>query len=153
MAQAIGANANIANPQLKFFERIIGEWRSTGSHPALPDLTLHGRVSFAWQHGGAFLVWRSEVDHPLFPDGIAIVGSDDEAGTIFISYFDERGISRKYDVTLGENGFTMQRADPKFAQRMTFSLEAGDARIVSKGEMSREGAAWEPDLSQIFERV
>jgi hypothetical protein len=153
MALAIGAKANIANPQLTFFERIVGAWRSTGTHPALPGVVLHGRVSFAWQHGGAFLVWRSEVEHPLFPDGIAIVASDDEAGTIFMSYFDERAISRKYDVTLGENGFAMQRADPKFAQRMTFSLEAGDTRMVSKGEMSREGAAWEPDLSQIFERL
>lgn len=153
MAHPIGAKANIANPQLKFFERIIGEWRSTGSHPALPGIILQGQVSFAWQDGGAFLVWRSEVEHPLFPDGIAIVGSDDAAGTIFISYFDERGISRKYDVTLGENGFAMQRADTKFAQRMTFSLEAGDARMASKGEMSREGAAWEPDLSQTFERI
>ena len=153
MAHAIGANANTANPQLTFFERIIGEWRSTGTHPALPGVTLHGRVSFAWQHGGAFLVWRSEVEHPLFPDGIAIVGSDDEAGTIFISYFDERGVSRKYDVTLSQNGFAMQRADPKFAQRMTFSLEAGDTRMVSKGEMSRKAAAWEPDLSQTFERL
>jgi hypothetical protein len=153
MAQAIGANANIANPQLRFFERIIGEWRSMGTHPALPGVTLHGRVSFAWQDRGAFLVWRSEIEHPLFPDGIAIVGSDDAAGTIFISYFDERGTSRRYDVTLGENGFAMQRADPKFAQCMTFSLEAGDRRMVSKGEMSREGAAWEPDLSQTFERV
>ncbi|KRA42149.1 hypothetical protein [Devosia sp. Root635] len=153
MARAIGANASIANPQLKFFERIVGEWRTVGTHPAMPGVTLRGRVSFAWQDGGAFLIWRSEVEHPLFPDGIAIIGSDAAAGTLFISYFDERGVSRKYDVTLHEHGFAMQRLDPKFSQRMTFSLEAGDARMVSKGEMSREGAAWEPDLSQTFERL
>ncbi|MCR6670402.1 hypothetical protein [Devosia ginsengisoli] len=82
MAYEIGANARIANPQLKFFERIIGEWRTTGTHPALPGATLRGKVSFAWQDGGAFLVWRSEIEDPLFPDGIAIVGSDDAAGTI-----------------------------------------------------------------------
>lgn len=152
MADDIGARANIANPQLKFFERIIGQWRTTGTHPAMPGVTLHGRVSFAWQDGGAFLVWRSEVDDPRFPDGIAIIGSDDAAGTLFISYFDERGVSRKYDVTLGEHGFAMQRMAPKFSQRMTFTIEPGGARIASKGEMSREGAAWEPDLSQAFER-
>lgn len=153
MVHEIGANARIANPRLKFFERIIGEWRSTGTHPALPGVTLRGRVSFAWQDGGAFLVWRSEIEDPRFPDGIAIVGSDDAAGTIFISYFDQRGVSRKYDVTFDETGFAMQRMDPKFSQRMTFSLEAGDTRIVSKGEMSREGGNWEADLSQTFERL
>lgn len=153
MADDIGARASIANPQLKFFERIIGQWRTTGTHPAMPGVTLHGRVSFAWQNGGAFVVWRSEVDDPRFPDGIAIIGSDDAAGTIFISYFDERGVSRKYDVTLGEHGFAMQRMDPKFSQRMTFAIEPGGAGMVSKGEMSREGAGWEPDLSQTFERL
>lgn len=153
VAHPVGARASIPNPQLKFFERIIGEWRTTGTHPLLPGATLHGRVSFAWQDGGAFLVWRSEVDDPRFPDGIAIVGSDDEAGTLFVSYFDERGISRKYDITLTDNGFTMHRVHPKFAQRMTFTLEAGDSRMISKGEMSREGAPWEADLSQTFERL
>jgi hypothetical protein len=153
MANEIGAKANIANPQLKFFERIVGEWSTTGTHPAWPGVILRGKVSFAWQDGGAFLVWRSEIDDPRFPDGIAIVGSDDGAGTIFISYFDERGISRKYDVTIDDTGFTMQRMDPKFSQRMTFTIQAGDSRIVSKGEMLREGAMWEDDLSQTFERV
>lgn len=153
MADQIGAKANIANPQLAFFERLIGQWRTTGTHPAMPGATLRGRVSFAWQDGGAFLVWRSEVDDPRFPDGIAIVGSDDAAGTLFISYFDQRGVSRKYDVTLGENGFAMQRMDPQFSQRITFVLEAGDVKMVSKGEMAREGAGWEPDLSQTFERL
>ena len=153
MTGEIGAKAKIPNPQLKFFERIVGEWSTAGVHPMLPGETVHGRVSFAWQDGGAFLVWRSEVDDPRFPDGIAIVGSDDEAGTVFLSYFDERGISRKYDITLGENGFAMERRDSKFTQRMTFTLEAGDTRMVSRGQMSREGGAWEDDLSQTFERV
>ena len=72
--------------------------------------------------------------------------------TIFLSYFDERGISRKYDVTVDDDGFTMQRTDPKFSQRMTFKIEADGNRIVSKGEMSRDGGNWEGDLSLIFER-
>src|SRR4051812_37895591 len=100
MASEIGAKAQIPNPALKPLAPFVGNWRSSGTHPAVPGLTLHGTASFAWQDGGAFLVWRSQVDHPLFPDGIAIFGSDDEAATLFISYFDERGISRKYDLTL-----------------------------------------------------
>lgn len=153
MAHEIGVRANIPNPQLKFFERIVGEWATTGTHPALPGEIVHGRVSFAWQDGGAFLIWRSEVDDPRFPQGVAIVGSDDAAGTLFISYFDERQVSRKYDVTLRDNGFAMERMDPAFSQRMTFTIEAGGQRMVSKGEMSRDGGAWEADLSQTFERV
>ena len=130
----------------------MGEWNTTGTHPAVPDTTLRGRASFAWQDGGAFLVWRSQLDDARFPDGIAIFGSDDGPDTIFLSYFDERGISRKYDVTVDDDGFTMRRTDPKFSQRMTFKIEADGNRIVSKGEMSRDGGNWEGDLSLIFER-
>ena len=114
---------------------------------------LHGRVSFEWQDGCAFLVWRSEVDDPRFPDGIAIFGGDDQAQTLFIRYLDERGVSRKYDIALNAEGFTMQRMDPKFSQRMTFRIDPGVQRIVSKGEMSREGGTWEDDLSMTYERL
>jgi hypothetical protein len=149
----IGSKAKIPNPMLKPLQRFIGEWQTTGTHPFFPDTTVHGRSSFEWQDGGAFIVWRSQIDDDArFPNGIAIFGSDDEAGTIFVSYFDERGISRKYDVTVETDGFIMQRTDPKFSQRMTYRMEAGDNRIVSKGEMSRDGGAWEADLSTVYER-
>jgi hypothetical protein len=153
MADEIGGRARIPNPALAPLGGLVGEWRTTGTHPLVPGVTVHGRASFAWQDGGAFLVWRAEIDDPRFPAGISIFGSDDEAGTLFISYFDERGISRKYDVALEPDGFVMERRDPKFAQRMTFRIEDGGNRIVSSGEMSREGGAWEADLSLIFERV
>ena len=152
MISDIASKANIPNPKLKPFERLVGEWSMTGTHPAVTDTTLSGHTSFAWQDGGAFLVWRSRLDDARFPDGIAIFGSDDEAETIFLSYFDERGISRKYDIALTDDGFTMQRMDPKFSQRMTFKIEAGGNRIVSKGDMSRDGENWEGDLSLSYER-
>ena len=153
MTSEIGGKAQIPNPALEPFVGLVGEWRTTGTHPAVPDVTLHGRVSFAWQDGGAFLVWRSQVDHPLFPNGVAIFGSDDDAKTWFISYFDERRISRRYDVTLTPNGFNMQRLTPRFSQRMTFAIEPGGDRIVSRGEMSRDGGAWEADLSLTYDRL
>jgi hypothetical protein len=152
MASDIASKAKIPNPALKPFERLIGHWRTTGAHPGVPNTILHGRVSFAWLEGGAFLVWRSQVDHPLFPSGISIFGSDGEAGTVFLSYFDERGISRRYDVTVDDDGFIMRRADPKFAQRMTYRMGVGSQRIIAKGEMSRDGGPWEDDLALTDER-
>jgi hypothetical protein len=153
MEAEIGWKAQIPNPALKPLEAIVGEWETTGIHPYFPDVAVRGRTSFAWQDGGAFLVWRSEVDHPQFPSGIAIFGSDDEAKTWFITYFDSRGVSRKYDITLEPDGFTMHRETEKFSQRATFRIEAGGDRIVSRGEMSRDGGAWEGDLSTTYERV
>lgn len=149
----IGANAQKQNPALRALNDFVGDWRTTGSHPFFPNTELYGRASFQWQDGGAFLVWRSEIDDPHFPAGIAIFGSDDQAGTIFISYFDERGISRKYDITMEAHGFTMHRDDPKLSQRMTFTIEADKRRILSIGEMSRDGGAWESDLCLTYDRV
>jgi len=151
MAVDIGGEAKIPNPALQVLAGLVGEWQTTGSHPFVPGLVLHGRASFAWQDNGAFLVMRSEIDEPRFPSGIAIFGSDDALDSTFMLYFDERGVSRKYDVTTNGNVVTWWRDDPELSQRNT--LIVAPDRIEAKGEMSRQGAAWEGDLSLTYERV
>jgi hypothetical protein len=148
----IGSEASIPNPALQPFAPLIGEWQSVGHHPYLPGRTLQGRVSFAWLEGGAFLIMRSDVDAPEIPSGIAIFGSDNGANTYFMIYFDERGVSRKYDVAISGNQVTWQREDPSFSQRATMTIETPD-RIVTRGAMSRNGADWEDDLSSTYTRV
>jgi hypothetical protein len=147
-----GAEALIPNPALKPLEFLVGEWRTTGTHPLVAGETLCGRTSFAWHEGGAFLIMRSEVDHPLFPSGVAIIGSDDGAGSFAAVYFDERGVSRIQEVTVGEGTATWRRDDPEFAQSLTIAAEPGGNKLVSKGRMSRHGGEWEDDLSQVFVR-
>jgi hypothetical protein len=153
MMKLIGSEARKPNPSLKPFEPLIGEWRTTGTHPLLPGKTLHGRASFSWIEGGAFLIWRSEIDEPEIPSGTAILGSDDAQGTFSMLYFDDRDVSRKFSVTLSGDVMTWSRDDPKFLQRMTLTIDADGTRIVSKGEMSREGKPWEGDLELTYERI
>jgi hypothetical protein len=139
------------NPALKPFEVLVGEWQTIGSHPYFPATELRGRVVFEWVEGGAFLLMRSEIDHPKFPDGVAIFGSDDEAQTYYQIYFDERGISRKYDVSIKDNQIKWWRDDIHFSQRFTITIEKD--RLVSSGEMSRDGGEWEKDLSLIYRKL
>ena len=73
MKTKIGNKALISNPALNAFDVLIGEWQTTGSHPLVPGITLHGRVLFERVEGGAFLMMRSEVNEPNFPDGVAIL--------------------------------------------------------------------------------
>jgi len=150
MTDKIGSKAIEPNPALKPFEALIGEWQTTGSHPAFPDVTLRGRTSFEWIEGGAFLLMRSELDHPKFPDGIVIYGSDDAAQTYCMVYFDQRGVSRKYDVSITANQLSWWRDDPQLAQR--YHMEIGGDRLLSSGEMSRDGGEWEKDLSLTYTR-
>lgn len=146
----IGSKALTENPALKPLAFLIGEWRTTGTHPMVPRKKLLGRTSFSWHEGGAFLIMRQQVDEPKFPDGVAIIGSDDAAGTFRMIYFDERGTSRLMDLSVGNHTVTWKHDNPEFAQSMTIATD-GD-RLVSKGRMSEKGGPWKDDLSQVFER-
>jgi hypothetical protein len=148
-----GSAAQIPNPALRPFEVLVGEWRTTGTHPLVPDTTFHGRTSFTWHEGGAFLLMRSEMDESEIPSGVAVFGSDDAAATLVMVYFDERGVSRKYDVTLTDNRLVWVRDEAGFAQRNTLVIDEAGSRMVGVGEMSRAGGDWEGDLSLTYERI
>jgi hypothetical protein len=153
MATKIGTKATIPNPALKPFGALVGEWQTTGSHPYLPGAVLRGRVSFDWLEGGAFLIMRSEIDEPHVPDGVAIFCSDNVAQKFYMLHFDERGVSRLYDVTMAGNQLTWSRDEPSFSQRAVITIEDAGNKMISKGEMSRDGAAWEKDLELTYTRI
>ena len=117
----------------------MGVWQTTGSHPYLPGTTLHGRTTFDWIEGGAFLLMRSEIDEPGIPSGVAIFGSDDVAQRYFMLYFDERGVSRKYNVTMAEKTLEWWRDEPSFSSVSPLAIEDDGNKMVGKGEMSRDG--------------
>ncbi len=153
MKAKLGSEAIMPNPALKPFAVLVGEWKTVGTHPAVPGTTFHGRTSFEWLEGGCFLMMRSEIEEPEIPSGIAVFGSDDAAKKFHMLYFDERGISRKYDVEASDNRLTWWRDNPNFSQRMVITVANDGNTMVSKGEMSREGGPWEPDLGLKYSRV
>lgn len=134
--------AAIPNPYLKPLEALVGEWRTVGSHPFFAGTELHGRTVFELIDGGAFLKQTSSIDHPDFPEGIAIIGSDKELGQMFMLYFDERCVSRKYDFKIDGNEWKWWRDDPKFSQRYAVKIEEGGDTMTSRGEMRESGGDW-----------
>ena len=96
------------------------------------------------------MIMRTEIEHPKIPDGIAIFGSDDSAGTYYMIYFDERDVSRKFDVAITEDGLKWHRNDDHLSQRVT--MEIMKDKLVTRGEMSQDGGKWEPDLSLTYEK-
>src|SRR5262249_30923663 len=77
----------------------------------------------------------SEIDEPDIPSGIAIFGSDDALGEYFMLYFDERGVSRRHDVSLHDNVLQWWRNAPGFSQRNTLTIEDDGQTIIGKGEL------------------
>jgi len=145
--------AAIPNPALKPYEVLIGRWTTVGHHHLMPGITLHGRTTFEWIEGGAFLVMRSEIDEPGVPTGVAIIGSDDALGEQYMLYFDERGVSRHCDVSMGDGEWKWWRDAPGFSQRYTFRFAEGNRVMIGKGELSRDGTTWEPDLELTYTRA
>ena len=152
MTLPIGHEAARPNSALEPFGVLVGHWTTEGAHPMIPGVTLHGRISFEWILGGAFLLMRTEVDEPQIPSGLAILGTDDSSGACYLLYFDERGVSRKYDVSLNGGTWMWWRNDPEFSQRFTGTLSADRRAMTATGELSRKGGPWEPDLALTYTR-
>ncbi|HSB00607.1 MAG TPA: hypothetical protein VLE49_08150, partial [Anaerolineales bacterium] len=91
------------NSSLERLGVLVGEWNveiSSMSFDPDPSAIVRGRSSFEWLEGGAFLIERSEPNASDFPSGTMIIGPDDTAGTYCMLYFDSRGVSRIYQMSL-----------------------------------------------------
>ena len=68
-------------------------------------------------------------------------------------YFDERGVSRKYEMSLLGNVWKWWREAPGFSQRFTGTITDDGYTIIGEGEMSKDDKPWEKDLSLTYTRV
>jgi hypothetical protein len=149
---SVGREAVKPNLAIESLAPLVGEWRTEGTHPQLQG-TLHGRTSFEWIEGGAFLMMRSEVDEPGVPSGVAIFGSDDTNGRMYMLYFDERGVSRMYEASMKDNVLRFWRNAPEFNQRMTCTVREGGKVMEAVSELDEKGAGWRRDLVQTYTRI
>jgi hypothetical protein len=153
MAESVNHEAAKPNSALKPLSVLVGTWNTVGTHPLVPGTTFHGRTTFDWLEGGAFLIMHSQIDEPGIPSGIAVFGSDDATGECSMLYFDERGVSRRYEVSLRDDVWAWWRNAPGFSQRFTGVITADGRTIIGGGELSRDGTSWEPDLQLTYTRA
>jgi hypothetical protein len=153
MTTSFGGKANIPNPALAPLARLVGDWTTTGTHGMIPDTVLHGRATFEWIEGGAFLKMQTAIDEPRIPTGLAIIGSDDVLGELTMLYFDERKISRRQQVSMEGDVFRWWRDAPGFSQRYSCTITDDGRTMIGKGELSKDGKTWEKDLDLTYTRV
>lgn len=157
MNQHSREEASGRNSALEPFHVLIGSWNTAGTHGLVPDTVLHGHTTFEWLENGAFLMMRSEIDDPRFPSTIAIFGSDaaedDAEAKYYMLTYDERGVSRKYEVNLHDNLWKWWRNAPGFFQRYEGIIGDGGNTIIARGELSKDGLSWEKDLDLTYKRV
>lgn len=132
-------------------DALVGEWSMEVAFPSNPPVVMRGgHVSFEWLSGGPFLVQRWEVEHPDAPDGIAIIGPEGSGGEYRQHYFDSRGVSRVYEMSLRDGAWKLRRESPGFSQRFTGIF--GGGAIEGFWEKSSDGATWEHDFDLTYTR-
>ena len=144
------------NPALEELGAFVGEWdteiTSMSFHPD-PSARVHGHTSFQWLEGGAFLLQHSEVPNTEFPRSTAIMSPDETAGTYGMLYFDSRGVSRIYRMTLSGGIWTLWRDFPGFSQRFNANFSDDNNTITAYWEKSSDGSNWERDFDITYTRV
>ncbi|MDQ1531482.1 MAG: hypothetical protein QOE37_1587 [Microbacteriaceae bacterium] len=142
------------NGPSKALEPLLGTWETVGTHGMIPDTVLHGRASFERLQPGGLVRWRSSIREDVgIPAGVAIIGSDDELGVYSMVYYDERGVSRIYEVGVEDDGMRWWRSAPSFAQRYSLTFAEDPRTMTGRGELCRDGSTWERDLDLTYTRV
>src|SRR5579863_2136756 len=104
----------MTNPGLADLAPLVGRWRMELYGAAfLPDLDTRvtGSVEFDWIENGAAVVMRQgSGDGP--PAAVWIIGRDDNDATYQVLYSDDRGVSRRYEMSLVGRDWQMWRTVP-----------------------------------------
>ena len=127
-------------------DRLLGTWHFTMTHTALAE-PVSGRQRYERVLNEAFVMLHWTYDHPDFPDAIALL--DEHT----YHYFDVRGVTRVFELTINDSGWSMIRRDEDFWQRSAGRFR-GTGSIDSTGEKSfDEGTTWQHDFSMSYTRI
>ena len=136
-----------ADTPVQHLDALVGRWTIEISHPSDPSSVIRGRAAFEWLQGGHFLVERWDVEHPDFPDGIAVFDADTQ------HYFDSRGVARIYEMSLEGGVWKLWRNGPDFPQRFTAKISDDGNTIEGAWELASDGSNFEHDFALTFRKV
>ena len=141
------------SPALEPLNALVGEWVTEGSHVMIAATVLRGKKTYTWFEGHRFLIEHSYTDHPDVPDSIAIIGADNSEAPLVQHYFDSRGVSRIYKMSLSEGVWKLWRDAPGFSQRFTGTLSDDGKTVQGMLEKSSDGVQWERDMELTYTKV
>lgn len=156
-----------SEPALLQLNRLVGNWTTEATHPAMPGVVVRGSVAIEWLEGERFLIHRARTEHPDFPDSISIIGFTDSdriesgpgadaaaggAPALSMHYFDSRGVSRVYDASFDAETWRILRSALGFSQRFTGTYADGGDTVIGRWQLSRDGVRWDDDLQITYRR-
>ena len=140
--------------RLDFF---IGTWTVEISHPHLEPNPITGTTVFEWMND-AYIVQRTHIDKSEFPSYTSIYDWDPATGQYVDHYFDSRGVTRLYAMSLEDGVWKLWRDKADFTpldfyQRFTATIDDNKTQIDMNLEMSDDGVNWEHDFKQVFKKT
>jgi hypothetical protein len=157
-----------AEAMLEPLNRLVGNWTTDATHPALSGVVVHGTAVIEWLEDERFLIHRARSDHPDFPDSISIIGIMDRdrvddssdnrrsAATelrLRMHYFDSRGVFRVFEVSIDDEAWRCWRQAPGFSQRFTGTFAEGGDTIVGCWQLCSDDVQWDDDLQITYRRA
>ncbi len=124
-------------------ERLVGTWRTEVTFPDGTSGT--GRTTFELALGGAYLLQRATADMEGPPEGLMVIGPDED-GALTQHYFDSRGVTRRYAMALDGDDWTLERDIQRWRGRFE-----DDDTIRGAWEWFRDGA-WQHDFEIVYRR-
>jgi hypothetical protein len=79
-----------------------------------------------------------------------VIGGDESTETYCALYFDSRGVSRIYQMSLNDGVWKMWREAPGFRQRFTGTFSDDGGTIRGYWERSADGSHWEHDFDLTY---
>jgi hypothetical protein len=123
-----------SGPALEHLNALVGEWAVEGTVPSDPPLKIRGRAAFEWLTEGSFLIERWDAPAEAFRQ----------------NYFDSRGVSRVYEMSLSDNVWRLWRDSPGFSQRFTGTFSEDGKTITGRWEKSSDGSNREHDFDLTY---
>jgi len=150
---------NDRNPALAALDVLVGEWTIRPTAPAewgVPDPdSREGTVRIEWALGGAYLLVSSQAPDPI-PDSIAVIAPDGDG--YLQHYYDSRGVTRLYRMTLADGVWTLVRTEADFSpldfgQRFVGEIGPDGSTVDGRWEQSHDGGrTWELDFVITYRR-
>jgi hypothetical protein len=146
-------NPSGINPALRDLAALAGVWLADITFPGPDARTATATVTIEWVERGAFLSIRSIAEWEGPGEAISVVGRNDEFGDFTVLYFDDRGVSRIYQMSFADGVWRQWRVAPGFSQRFTGKLSETGDEIIAMWEASEDGESWTRDFDMIYRRT
>lgn len=143
-------------------DAFVGEWVMEVRFPGYQQSAATGdtpvaRSRFEWILDRQYLLQRSEVPVPEAPDSLTIISVDPETGGYLQHYYDSRGVTRLYAMSLTGGVWTLTRESADFSpldfrQRFTGTFGQNGNTITGAWEKDVDGTGWTHDFDLTYRR-